>query len=159
MFTKHIHSVNLLFLHDRFLANQTFVTIQFCYWLNRKLKLLCLSSNLGEKNTAQGSLSKTCNVLLSWVKDTMGSDQHALYQTQCIHCNVCIFLLLPLYLTMQLIFALWLSLSFMGCMAHQLGMYLFSRSTVFLTLFKRGGGVKPMLKNTDFVSHFDLKLR
>ena len=85
MFTKHIHSVNLLLLHDRFLANQTFVTIQFCYWLNRKLKLLCLPSNLGEKNGAQGSLSKAFNVLLSSAKATMGSDQHALYQTQCMH--------------------------------------------------------------------------
>ena len=72
---------------DRFLANQTFVTIQFSYWLNRELKLLCLPSNLGEKNAAQGSLSKTCNVLLSWVKATMGRNQHALYQTQwqCMH--------------------------------------------------------------------------
>ena len=76
---------NVLQIWLVWLAIQTFVTIQFCYWLNRELKLLCLPSNLGEKNAAQGSLSKTCNDLLSWAKATMGRNQHALYQTQCMH--------------------------------------------------------------------------
>ena len=137
MIYQYIHVVGYISIYwfcwygfwipDRFLAIQTFVTIQFCYWLNRELKLLCLPSNLGEKNAAQGSLSKTFNVLPSWAKATMGRNQHALYQTQCMHfftppslsnyvANICLVAFIELH----------------GVHGSLVVMYLFSRSAVSL---------------------------